>query len=560
MADVFISYKSERRAAARHLEQILRLHGYSVWFDHALVRGEDYEEQIQRQIEAASAVVVMWCGRSVASAAVRSEAGYAKARKKQVPLKIEPCELPLFSTLSHYIDLTKASCAPSDPAFRAVLADVERLVGRAPQIDTRQLKDYERSWRAKGARTLSALPLDAAAGPEIVLREPPAPDPPRPGEAHVAAAAQAWPDVRDSRDPARLLRFERHFAGTYFAEEARELREAIESENERERAAKAAGLAEQAARAKTEQQRLKPIRTFAAHDGGFWKVAFSPDGRLALSVGTDNTVRLWEVATGAALHRYATHVALEDAAFTPDGGTVYIANFMEFKLWDVVTGQILRSIPAPGSIGRFAISPDGRTILSGHWSSSKLHLIAADSGKELRSFSEDWVSGFMSSVRSPDRGAFSIAYAQDGRTALTAHADHLLRLWDLSRGSVIRTFKGHKSRVNSVAYARDGRYALSGGSDGTVRLWDVASGQLVRTFSGHTTAVVAADLSPDGRTAVSASVDKTIRLWEVATGRELRTIMSYKFDCVPGSIIFAPDGQTFLAGGVGRIDIFDAGY
>ena len=57
MADVFISYKSERRKAARHLEQILIRHGYSVWFDHALTRGEDYEAQIQREISAAKALV-----------------------------------------------------------------------------------------------------------------------------------------------------------------------------------------------------------------------------------------------------------------------------------------------------------------------------------------------------------------------------------------------------------------------------------------------------------------------------------------------------------------------
>ncbi len=52
MAEIFISYKSERRKAARHLEQILVRYGYTVWFDHALVRGHDYEAQIQRKIEA----------------------------------------------------------------------------------------------------------------------------------------------------------------------------------------------------------------------------------------------------------------------------------------------------------------------------------------------------------------------------------------------------------------------------------------------------------------------------------------------------------------------------
>jgi hypothetical protein len=39
MADVFISYKSERRAATRHLAQTLTCYGYSVWYDCPLMKG-----------------------------------------------------------------------------------------------------------------------------------------------------------------------------------------------------------------------------------------------------------------------------------------------------------------------------------------------------------------------------------------------------------------------------------------------------------------------------------------------------------------------------------------
>src|SRR5262249_38630167 len=106
MADVFISYKRERRPAARHVEQILIRYGYSVWFDLALVRGQNYEAQIERELTVAKAVIVLWCGLSVASPGVRSEASRAKSLGKLIPLVIEPCTLPLFSTLEQNIDLT----------------------------------------------------------------------------------------------------------------------------------------------------------------------------------------------------------------------------------------------------------------------------------------------------------------------------------------------------------------------------------------------------------------------------------------------------------------------
>src|SRR5262245_9371993 len=139
MADVFISYKRERRPAARHLEQILVRYGYTVWFDLALVRGKDYEAQIERELTAAKAVIVLWCRLSVASEGVRSEANRAKSKGKLIPVVIEPCELPLFSTLEQNIDLTSAAGSPRDHALDPVLDDVERLVGRAPQPDYKGL-------------------------------------------------------------------------------------------------------------------------------------------------------------------------------------------------------------------------------------------------------------------------------------------------------------------------------------------------------------------------------------------------------------------------------------
>ena len=222
MADVFISYKSERRQAARHLEQTLIRYGYSVWFDHALVRGHDYEDQIQRKLDAAKAVIVLWCSLSVESQPVRSEAQYAKDEKKQVPLKIEPCKLPLFSTLTQYIDLTQAKCGPRDGSFDPLLDDLERLVGQPPHADLKALREFEANWKTGGSHTLATFPLESKVVPAT-----------QPQPAHLTLAAQEWPSVRDSRDPRRLARFEQHFAGTYFADEARALREEIEAEQQR---------------------------------------------------------------------------------------------------------------------------------------------------------------------------------------------------------------------------------------------------------------------------------------------------------------------------------------
>jgi TIR domain len=78
LADIFISYKSERRNAAQHLSRILELNGYSVWFDYGLFSGIDFGRQIEREIRAAKVVVVLWCSLSRDSRWVLEEAHLAQ--------------------------------------------------------------------------------------------------------------------------------------------------------------------------------------------------------------------------------------------------------------------------------------------------------------------------------------------------------------------------------------------------------------------------------------------------------------------------------------------------
>lgn len=57
--DVFISYKRERKAAAEHLAQILKFHGYDVWFDYSLVKGRNYDLQLEEMTRSSKVLLVM---------------------------------------------------------------------------------------------------------------------------------------------------------------------------------------------------------------------------------------------------------------------------------------------------------------------------------------------------------------------------------------------------------------------------------------------------------------------------------------------------------------------
>jgi hypothetical protein len=161
MADVFISYKSDRRNGAQHLARILELNGYSVWFDYGLLSGRDFGPQIEREIRAAKAVIVLWCSLSRESRWVLEEADLAERLGTLTPVWLERVDPPLGFGRADTIDLTAWDGAPRSYTLDRLLMEVARRVGRDPTPSFRGLQEYEATWRAFGAPHLSQFALIA---------------------------------------------------------------------------------------------------------------------------------------------------------------------------------------------------------------------------------------------------------------------------------------------------------------------------------------------------------------------------------------------------------------
>jgi WD40 repeat protein len=152
-------------------------------------------------------------------------------------------------------------------------------------------------------------------------------------------------------------------------------------------------------------------------------VALSPDGRQALSGGSNGGLRLWDLGTRRCLVSVEGH-----------GGYVHAVAF----------------------------SADGRRALSG--------------GEDGRI--QVWDAGSLRSLhcleparRSGRRAMRAVAFSPDGHWALAGSEDRIVRVWDLERGLLARELHGHTDWVSAVSFFPDACGAISSGGDGKLRRW-----------------------------------------------------------------------------------------
>ncbi len=330
-------------------------------------------------------------------------------------------------------------------------------------------------------------------------------------------------------------------------------------------------------------------RVLAGHTGPVSAVAVAPDGSWLASGAWDNTVRIWDVATGRERATLKGHTGPVNAvAVAPDGSWLASGGAQTVRIWDVASGRERASLKGhTGPVNAVMVAPDGswvasggaqtvriwdaatgreQAVLEGHTMAVNALAVAPD-GSWLASGSSDqrvciWhaVSGWGAVIlEGHTRAVNALIVAPDGSWLASASDDQTVRIWDPAAGREQAILQGHTMPVGGLAVAPDGSWMASGGSDQTVRIWDVgSSGRKRALLPGHTKGVRAVAVALDGSWVASGGWDKAVRIWDAADGREQAVLQGHtgRVDAVA----VAPDGSWVASGSSDRtVRIWDVG-
>lgn len=265
-------------------------------------------------------------------------------------------------------------------------------------------------------------------------------------------------------------------------------------------------------------------------------LAFSPDGKLLVSVGDEREINVWSTDDFELRHTLKGHEGKTLAVAFNAQSDLFATGGEDGQifLWDATTMQLQQVMPGhAGFVLALSFSAYGDYLASGS-ADQTVRTWELRTGKTQRIFRGHygWVK--------------TVVFSPNTHRLITGGYDQTIRVWETQSGQLLHAIKGHLKRVDFLRFSADGQLLAASSLDGSIYIWDVASARLRYLLHGPQAATRSLVFSRNGELLATASDDHGVRLWDTRSGR-LKRILRGHTDFVR-SLIFSPDERLLISG------------
>jgi RNA polymerase sigma factor (sigma-70 family) len=275
------------------------------------------------------------------------------------------------------------------------------------------------------------------------------------------------------------------------------------------------------------------------------ELALSRDGRTLAWIDNDpgRVIHVCDAASGAERHQLGEHAGdYRQVVFSADGQTLLAASDGGpgqagiAQLWDLKTGKVLHTWKhgkGQSWLPTAAFAPDGKTVVV-TMGGDGMYRFDLATGKELWHVERRLVSTVQDVHAFTPDGTMLVVVPLGGPT---------LHRYDMATGKRLVAPVELTTGFNEIAFSPDERTLYSLHEDGVLRTWETATGKEIRrTVIGASRG----SFSPDGQV-LAVTKEGVVHLIEPATGKELRRLAARPQNV--HRLIYSPDGRTLLTWG-----------
>ena len=273
----------------------------------------------------------------------------------------------------------------------------------------------------------------------------------------------------------------------------------------------------------------QPTAWIDGHTDRVTQLAFSSNGKRLTSLSEDNTIRVWDTASGKSVQRLGNERGKNDircVAIDGTGETIFAgAQNQSLYVWNAGSGKRLRqSRKLPGPVHAVAISPTENVLA---WMTRRRigffeisggeRFLLTDSGRELETYQpKNTEENFQPRT---------LVYSADGKWIACGTSKGKVLLWSTDSGELVTKIPVGKSMILNIVIADDGQTMSVQDSGSQVKIFDVSNitkPKKLKQLEHLTLSSMA--MSPDGKLIVTGVYRSEAIVWNVETGQEIGKI------------------------------------